>query len=189
MNYGNVLAIVERSLELFEAGRLSRREVAGLTVGAIGAALGSRAARAVDSPVAAAARPPLFQATELNHAALRVDWSTGRALLLLLDGHSEYISGELQIHRAGFTRWLNGFEQSDERSHTKQNRETSKKQKHQADDANASTPGQKQTKRKRDVEADALLKNKIEAVLAKARNEWPNRKKFPGVKPAAKPGA
>ncbi len=72
MNYGNVLAIVERALGLFEAGRLSRREVAGLTVGAIGAALGSRAAQAVDSPVAAAARPPLFQATELNHAALRV---------------------------------------------------------------------------------------------------------------------
>ena len=45
---------------------------------------------------------------------------------------------------------------------------------------------QKQTKRKRDVEADALLENQIETVLAMARKEWPGRKKFPGIKPAAR---
>ncbi len=50
----------------------------------------------------------------------------------------------------------------------------------------APTADQKKTKRKRDVEADALLKNRIETVLAMARKEWPNRKKFPGIKPAAR---
>ncbi len=53
-------------------------------------------------------------------------------------------------------------------------------------DDDAPTADQEQTNRKRDVEADALLKNQIEAVLALARTEWPKGKKFPGTKPAAK---
>lgn len=53
-----------------------------------------------------------------DHSALRVDLAAGRAHFLLVDGHREYLSGELQIHKAGFTRWLNGLEQSDGESHT-----------------------------------------------------------------------
>ncbi len=48
-----------------------------------------------------------------EYSVLRVDLATGRAHLLLVDGHCEYFSGELQIHKAGLTRWLNGLEQSD----------------------------------------------------------------------------
>lgn len=59
---------VERALELFERGRISRREVARLALGAASAAL------AVASPSHAAntSGEPLFRTTELNHVALRV---------------------------------------------------------------------------------------------------------------------
>ena len=48
-----------------------------------------------------------------DHSALRVELTAGRAHFLLVDGHREYLSGELQIHKAGFTRWLNGLEKLD----------------------------------------------------------------------------
>ena len=55
-----------------------------------------------------------------NQSALKVDLTTSTAHLLLVDEHTEYHSGELQIHKAGLTRWLNGLEQSDEGSHLQQ---------------------------------------------------------------------
>ncbi len=55
-----------------------------------------------------------------NQSVLKVDLATSTAHLLLVDGHSEYHSGELQIHKAGLTRWLNDLEQSDEGSHLPQ---------------------------------------------------------------------
>ena len=55
-----------------------------------------------------------------NQSALKVDLTTSTAHLLLVDEHREYHSGELQIHKAGLTQWLNGLEQSDEGSHLQQ---------------------------------------------------------------------
>ena len=106
-----------------------------------------------------------------EYSVLRVDLATGRAHLLLVDGHREYFSGELQIHKTGFTRWLNGLEQSDEGSHTKQAHKASKKQKRQ---------------RRRDPEADAISRILYEKVLARARILWPNEKKRPGINAMAK---
>ncbi len=60
---------IERALELFERGRISRREAARVLAGTAGAA-----ALAAREPLHAETTgdAPLFQTTELNHVALRV---------------------------------------------------------------------------------------------------------------------
>jgi hypothetical protein len=100
-----------------------------------------------------------------DQSALKVDLATGTAHLLLVDGHREHHSGELQIHKAGLTQWLNGLEKLDEGSHPQRAHKASQKQ---------------NRKRRQDVEADAILRTRIEKVLARARRKW-TKKKNPGI--------
>ena len=94
--------------------------------------------------------------------------------LLLKDRHKKWANGRAVLRREDWKKWI--IDATPDSQHESQG------------PAESPVPGESKDKpkRKRDVGADHLREIKIRAVLAKARREWPNGKKFPGVKPAAR---
>lgn len=126
--------------------------------------------------------PPHFE-NKLLHSLPNYFWDRPRVHWLLNIflipssrlGPKMYMVKDVDVCRKDLEKWINGA-MSDSQHGPQEAAETSSPE----------APGEEkksQARRSRDVEADANLKNRIEMVLAKARNTWSKKSKRPGIKP------
>ncbi len=110
-------------------------------------------------------------------------FTNGRTQGLLLDErHKHLANSRAVLRRKDWEKWINETMPDSQHGPQKPAENPPPAQ------ATPTAPFDKkpQRNRKRDVEADAKLKPRIEMVLAKARNTWPDKSKRPGIKPMAR---